>query len=129
MWPQPLRRHRAAARPAGQPVPEQPVPVCVAVSTRLWLLGQGIERSPSPAMHNAALRACGLDWEYSIRDVTGDELPGVLAELRAGAAAGCNVTIPHKRGVAELCDTLLDDAAATGAVNTVVRNRDGSLAG
>jgi shikimate dehydrogenase len=100
----------------------------VAVTTRLWLVGEGIEHSPSPAMHNAALRALGLDWKYSLRDVPGASLGDVLAELRAGVAAGCNVTIPHKRAVADACDSLSGDALPTGAVNTVVV-RDGALVG
>lgn len=95
----------------------------------LWLLGHGVQRSPSPAMQNAALRACGLsDWEYAIRDVAPAELDAVLAEMRAGAARGANVTIPHKRAVAAACDDLVDDARVTGAVNTVVV-RDGRLIG
>jgi shikimate dehydrogenase len=103
----------------------------VPVVTRpaLWLLGQGIEYSVSPAMQNAALRACGLDeWEYAIRDVTADGLPGALDALRRGEAAGANVTIPHKRAVAAACDELQGDALRTGAVNTVLV-RDGRLIG
>ena len=86
----------------------------------LWLLGHGIAASPSPAMQNAALRACGLDWEYTAVDVSTDALPAALQRLRDGAARGANVTIPHKRAVAALCDELAGDAALTGAVNTVV---------
>ena len=88
--------------------------------TALWLLGQGISASPSPAMQNAALRARGLDWEYAIRDVDAEALGAALAELRDGAARGANVTIPHKRAVADACDELVGDAALTGAANTVV---------
>jgi shikimate dehydrogenase len=102
--------------------------VPVAVVTRLWLLGHGVEHSPSPAMQNAALRARGLPWSYSIRDVAPASLPGALRELRDGGAAGCNVTIPHKRAVAAACDVLEGDAQLTGAVNTVVV-RDGTLVG
>ncbi len=97
--------------------------VSVSASAALWLIGQGISASPSPAMQNAALRACGLDWEYSIRDVSAAELPSVLAALRGGAARGANVTIPHKRAVAAACDSLVGDAQLTGAVNTVIVDR------
>ena len=97
-------------------------------AARLWLLGHGIAHSPSPAMQNAALRACGLDWEYAIRDVAPADLDGVLQAMRAGAAVGANVTIPHKRAVAAACDELEGDAAVTGAVNTVVVE-DGRLIG
>lgn len=105
------------------------MPLAVDVTTRLWLLGQGVSHSPSPVMQNAALRACGLDCDYAIRDVSAAELPHVLAELREGAAAGCNVTIPYKRAVAAACDVLDGDAEVTGAVNTVVRTADGLLIG
>jgi shikimate dehydrogenase len=86
---------------------------------RLWLIGSGIAASPSPAMHNAALRAAGLPGVYEVCEVDAAGLPGVLARLRAGEAQGANVTIPHKRAVAAACDELEGDAVATGSVNTV----------
>lgn len=96
----------------------------VIVRPPLWLLGAGVSESPSPAMQNAALRACGLDWEYSIRNIPAELLPVALVELRAGAVRGANVTIPYKRAVAAACDELRGDAALAGAVNTVlVENR------
>ncbi|HEX3604650.1 MAG TPA: shikimate dehydrogenase [Candidatus Dormibacteraeota bacterium] len=88
--------------------------------TDLWLLGHGIAASPSPQMQNAALRARGVEGSYRIVDVAPAELAGALARLRDGAAAGANVTIPHKVAVAAACDRLEGDAALTGAVNTVV---------
>lgn len=102
-----------------------------AVVTRpaLWLLGHGVAASPSPAMQNAALRACGLDWEYAIRDVPLAELASALQALRDGVARGANVTIPHKRVVAEACDELVGDALLTGAVNTVTVGEGGRLIG
>src|SRR5258708_34800248 len=118
MRPQPLQHHGGAARPAGCQVPEQPVPV--AVTTRLWLLRQGVGESPSPVMQNAALRACGLDWSYSVRNVGPDELGGAVAVLGAGVAAGANGTIPHKRAAAARCDRLEGEAGLAGPVNTVV---------
>src|SRR5260221_3760624 len=127
MRPQPLQHHGGTARPGGGQVPQLAVPVTV-VTTQLWLLGHGIAHSPSPAMHNAALRASGLPWTYSIHDVSPAELPDALAALRRGDVAGANVTIPHKRAVALACDELVGDALATGAVNTVVA-RDGWLLG
>jgi shikimate dehydrogenase len=102
--------------------------VPVAVTTQLWLLGQGVGESPSPAMQNAALRACGLDWEYSVRDVPPEKLPVALEWIRAGEVRGANVTIPHKRTVAAQCDALEPEALLTGAVNTL-RMRDGELVG
>jgi shikimate dehydrogenase len=88
--------------------------------TDLWLLGHGVSASPSPHMQEAALRARGLEGSYRIVDVAPEQLGGTLRRLRAGEAAGANVTIPHKLAVAAACDHLEGDAALTGAVNTVV---------
>lgn len=95
---------------------------------RLWLLGDAIAASPSPAMHNAALRACGLEGDYSLREVDGPGLRAVLEEMRAGAADGANVTIPHKRAAAAACSIVEGDAAILGAVNTLTL-ADGVLVG
>lgn len=86
---------------------------------RLWLLGQGVSGSPSPAMQAAALAALGIEGSYRIVDVGPGELAEALARLRAGAARGANVTIPHKVAAAAGCDRLEGDAVLTGAVNTI----------
>jgi shikimate dehydrogenase len=87
---------------------------------RLWLIGQGIGASPSPAMHEAALRASGLRGRYSLVEVPPDRLAATVDRLRRGEADGANVTIPHKRAVAALCDRLEGDAEICGAVNTLI---------
>ncbi|MGO8686213.1 MAG: shikimate dehydrogenase family protein [Candidatus Dormibacteria bacterium] len=99
-----------------------------AEGLRLGLIGSGIEHSPSPAMQRAALRARELDGDYAVLDVTPEELPGVLARLRAGELSGCNVTVPYKAALAAACDRLEGDAALCAAVNTVLV-RDGELVG
>jgi shikimate dehydrogenase len=91
-----------------------------ATPLRLWLIGRGIDRSPSPAMQQAALRACGIAGTYEIVDVVAAALPEVIGRLRGGEAGGANVTVPHKRAVAAACDRLEGDALSIGAVNTVV---------
>jgi shikimate dehydrogenase len=90
------------------------------MSLRLWLLGEGIAESPSPAMQNAALDAAGIDGEYRLRECCPKELPDALAALRRGEADGANVTIPHKRIAASSCDRLEGDARRLEAVNTLV---------
>jgi shikimate dehydrogenase len=102
--------------------------VPVALVTRLWLLGEGVQQSPSPAMQNAALRYHNLSLTYETHDVSPQQLPAAVAALRSGEVAGANVTIPYKRAVATQCDELVGDALLTGAVNTVVV-RNGRLVG
>jgi len=98
---------------------------------RLGLIGDPVEHSLSPAMHRAALEACGLEGEYALIPIAAGDRAALRHELqrvRAGEWQGLNVTIPHKRPVADLLDTLTPTAAAIGAVNTVVL-QEGRLVG
>ncbi len=95
------------------------------------LLGYPIAHSASPAMHEAAGRAAGLDVRYHLIERDGlDEaaLRVVLAGLPALGFAGINVTFPYKERIAPLLDRLSPQAAALGAVNTIVVE-DGALVG
>lgn len=93
----------------------------IGASTKLVaLLGCPVGHSFSPAIHNAALRASGIDARYLAFDVPAPRLPDAVSGLAALGAAGANVTIPHKRSVAALVDELSDVAAEIGAVNTLV---------
>lgn len=85
------------------------------------LLGQPVAQSLSPRMQNAAFAACGLDWHYSAFAV-GDAVEAIEA-LRTLGFAGANVTIPHKRAAAAVCDDADGDA-----VNTLVF-REGRVLG
>lgn len=91
---------------------------------RVVLLGWRIAYSASPAMQNAAFRAAGLAWTYELLDVPPEELPAAVRGLRDPAAAGANVTIPHKLAVMPLLDELEGDAGRAGAVNTIRRSGD-----
>jgi len=89
-------------------------------TTRLvGVLGDPIAHSRSPAMHNAAFRAMGLDWCYVPLHVTPARLGAAVRGLVALGFVGANVTIPHKERAAEMVDELTPAAAATGAVNTL----------
>lgn len=80
-----------------------------------------VARSLSPAIHNAAYAAVGLDWVYVGFPVDPAEkaVASALRGLFAAGLAGCNVTMPHKRAAAEAMDRLEGPAAVTQAVNTV----------
>jgi shikimate dehydrogenase len=95
---------------------------------RAAVIGHPVGHSRSPAMHTAAYRALGLDWEYIAIDVEPAVLDLFVAALDADGFAGVNVTIPHKLAVIPLCDELSDAARRAGSVNTVLV-RDGRLRG
>jgi shikimate dehydrogenase len=83
------------------------------------VLGQPIQHTRSPPMHNAALRALEMDAVYLPYEVAPDQLMEVLHAMRAMGFGGVNLTIPHKE-VAFAGITDLDESAQlVGAVNTV----------
>ena len=84
------------------------------------LLGNPVRHSLSPAMHNAALQALQLNWSYLALPCASENLKEVLQGLRAVNCRGLNVTIPHKKDVAELCQELSPLAKRLGAVNTLI---------
>ena len=98
------------------------------VTRILGVIGDPIGHTSSPAMHNAAIAALGLDYAYVAFHVRPDELGQAIEGMRALQIAGLNVTVPHKQGVMAHLDEVSAEAVAIGAVNTVV-NRQGRLVG
>jgi shikimate dehydrogenase len=93
----------------------------ISGKTRLLaLIGHPVSHSLSPAMHNAAFVADGLDFVYVCLDVDPDELPAAVRGLKASKLRGFNVTMPHKRTMIPLVDELDEEARISGAINTVV---------
>jgi shikimate dehydrogenase len=92
------------------------------------VLGWPVAHSRSPAIHNAAYRAVGVDAVYVPLAVAPDALPAALGGVRALGFLGVNVTVPHKEGALGACDAVEGVAAEVGAVNTIVV-RDGRLIG
>ncbi len=88
----------------------------IDAETRLVaIVGHPVAHSLSPRMQNAAFAARGLNWAYVALDVPPERLEIALRGLVAAGFAGANVTIPHKRAAAVLCDEADGDA-----VNTLV---------
>jgi shikimate dehydrogenase len=92
------------------------------------LIGDPVEHTMSPAMHNAAFQKIGLDYLYIPLRVAPEQLPQAVAGLKALNMVGFNVTIPHKVAIIPLLDGLDPLAEKIGAINTVVNN-NGELKG
>jgi len=89
------------------------------------LIGWPLDHSLSPAMHNAAFVTLGIPATYALRPTSPDDLPAMIDELRFGALAGANVTVPHKVAVRRYLDDESDLVTGIGAVNTIVRTESG----
>ena len=87
--------------------------------TLTGVLGDPVGHSRSPAMHNAAFAALGLDWRYVKLPVAADVFTETVRALPASGYRGVNVTIPHKEAALALADHVGDAARAIGAANTL----------
>ena len=86
---------------------------------RLAVLGSPISHSKSPLLHRAAYERLGLDWRYSAVEMDGVRLGEFLGGLDA-SWRGLSLTMPLKRDVLPLLDSIDEVAAITGAANTVL---------
>jgi shikimate dehydrogenase len=93
------------------------------------VIGDPVEHSRSPLMHNAAAEALGLDRVYVALRVAPADLHAALRGLAALGFDGANVTIPHKAAAAALCDELGNEAQDAGAVNTLTFSAGAGLRG
>jgi len=114
---QQLLRHNEDSVPSGF------LPPCVPAFV---LLGNPVRQSLSPLMHNKALEAMRIEGHYSAFCVS--HLASAMAGIRGMNIRGASVTIPFKTAVMEYLDVIDADAAALGAVNTIVNDR-GRLTG
>lgn len=92
--------------------------------TWFGLIGYPLERSLSPALHQAALQALGVEGVYLRLPVQPERLEDAVRGFRALRPAGINVTLPFKEAILPLLDGLLPIAEAIGAVNTLIWDGD-----
>jgi shikimate dehydrogenase len=96
------------------------------------IVGWPVEHSRSPALHGFWLKQQGIDGHYGRLPVEPkrEALEELVAFLRQTPnARGCNLTLPHKIDIMPLLDRIHPDAARIGAVNTVIKQADGTLEG
>ena len=94
---------------------------------RLVLVGMPLRHSRSPRIHRAALAACAIAGDYSIREVDAAGFAMACGEIASGALDGANVTMPYKRAARRACDCVDADADRAGAVNTLALSERGLM--
>jgi shikimate dehydrogenase len=101
----------------------------ITAKTRLFgVIGDPVEHSLSPAMHNAAFNSLGFDGVYLAFRVHPDGVGNAIAGVRALDIVGLNVTMPHKKAVISYLDKIDETTKFLNAVNTI-HNKDGKLYG
>lgn len=94
----------------------------------LGIIGHPVKQSYSPFIHNVAIELTKQNYVYLPFDVPSANLRNALKGMVALGIKGFNVTVPHKVKILDNLINLSDEAAVTGAVNTVV-NDHGKLTG
>lgn len=89
--------------------------------------GAPIRHSMSPVIHNAWIKAAGLDAAYVPFAPAEDHFEAFVAGLRGGAIRGLNVTIPFKERALAIADTASDLARMAGAANLLIFEADGTI--
>ena len=93
------------------------------------VIGYPVRHSLSPALHNAAFQAAGLDWRFLAFEVDPGAAGSAVDAMKALGICGLAVTAPHKEAVAGAVDRLDEAAAAMASVNTVSLLDDGVTIG
>lgn len=94
----------------------------------ICLIGDPVEHSISPVIHNEVFKKLGLNYVYLAFRVVSNELEHAVRGLKALGAVGFNVTLPHKVAIIKYLDELSSEARSIGSVNTVVSS-GGKLVG
>ena len=92
------------------------------------VIGDPIEHTLSPSLHNAAFKHLNLDFVFLAFRVTPDHLENAIRGVRALGVRGLNVTMPHKNAVTEFLDEADSAVKFLGAANTIL-NQGGRLRG
>ncbi|NES86677.1 MAG: shikimate dehydrogenase [Moorea sp. SIO2B7] len=91
----------------------------------LGVMGDPVEHSLSPVMHNRAISHLNLDYVYLPLPVKREELGKAIAGFEAIGLVGFNITIPHKQAIIPMLCEISPTAQMVGAVNTVWRTETG----
>lgn len=95
---------------------------------KLFVIGDPISQSKSPAIHNYWIKKYSLDAIYDKLQVKKEQIPNLLEKIRNGEIKGLNITIPFKKTVIPYLDELESSAQKSVAVNTIFR-RENKLVG
>ena len=83
------------------------------------VIGNPIEHSLSPKLHNYWFEKNNIDANYDRRKTDKSEIQEIINEIKDNKLDGINVTVPFKTDVIPFLDTLSEEAQITQSVNTI----------
>jgi len=99
------------------------------MTDQYWVVGNPINHSKSPAIHQAFAQQCQQSMSYQSRLLTDDNFESSLRDFFSEQGKGANVTVPFKERAYHLADCLSTEAVKAGAVNTLALQADGRIKG
>ena len=88
------------------------------------VIGNPIEHSLSPLLHNFWLKKYGINAIYEKQLVEKNDIEKIISDMRASKIEGINVTVPFKKAVIPFLDQLSDTAKETESVNTIFKKQN-----
>jgi len=93
------------------------------------IVGDPIAHSLSPVLHNYWFKKYNIEANYSLLNVTEDNLKDVIKKIRDKELNGINVTLPYKQKIIPFIDELINDAKETNSVNTILLSSENTVVG
>ena len=93
------------------------------------IIGNPIVHSLSPVLHNYWFKKYNIEANYSLLNVTEENLKNVINKIKDKELSGINVTLPYKQKIIPFIDKLINDAQHTNSVNTIFLNNDNIVIG
>jgi shikimate dehydrogenase len=91
---------------------------------KFLVVGNPIEHSLSPKLHNYWMKKNKIDAVYEGRFIENKELKKIISELREDKIHGANITLPFKKNIIPFLDDLSAEAKISGSVNTIYKKRN-----
>ncbi len=85
------------------------------------VIGNPIDHSLSPKLHNYWIKKNNIDAEYNKKQINENEIEHIISELRNDKIDGLNVTVPFKKAVIPFLDKLSGEAKEAQSVNTICK--------
>ena len=91
------------------------------------VIGNPIEHSLSPKLHNYWIKKNNIDAVYDKKQLNESDIKGIIAEVRIGKINGLNVTVPFKKSVIPFLEKLSPEANETQSVNTIYKENENGV--
>ncbi len=99
------------------------------MTKKFGIIGNPIEHSLSPTLHNYWFKKYNVDAEYSLLNIQEQDLSKIVKDIRNKNLDGINITLPYKQKIVPHLDLLVNDAKVTSSVNTIFKDSKGAIVG